>query len=167
MIHHETPKGIGASFWDGVDHAACQTVVLLPADNEIDPRQILRYLSLIEQVDMVVPFVVNPQVRPASRRILSRLFTWIINATFATSFHYTNGTVIYRRAILQTAPYRVNDFFFQTDILVHLAKKKYIFAEVPYLLHQRTGGSTKALSLKSLCTILRGYLRLLIDIYGL
>jgi glycosyltransferase involved in cell wall biosynthesis len=165
MIRHETPKGIGASFWDGVDHAVGQAVVLLPADNEIDPRQILRYLSLIEQVDMVVPFAVNPRVRPAGRRILSRIFTCIINATFATSFHYTNGTVIYRRAILLTAPYRVNDFFFQTDILVHLAQKKYLFAEVPYLLHQRTGGSSKALSLKSLCTVARGYVRLAIDIY--
>jgi dolichol-phosphate mannosyltransferase len=165
MIRHETPQGIGASFWDGVDLAAGRAVVLLPADNEIDPRQILRYLSLIEQVDMVIPFVVNPGVRPAGRRILSGLFTRIINATFATSFRYTNGTVLYRKAVLKTLSYRVNDFFFQTDILVHLAKKKYIFAEVPYLLHQRTGGSSKALSFRSLCTVVRGYLRLAIDIY--
>lgn len=165
MIRHETPHGIGASFWDGVDCAAGKGVVMLPADNENDPDQILRYINLLEYVDMVVPFVVNNGVRAFVRRVLSRFFTRIINATFGTSFHYTNGTVIYRRAVLQTVPYRVNNFFFQTDILVHLAKRKYLFAEVPYLLNKRAGGASKAVSLKSLCTILRGYLRLVIDIY--
>lgn len=165
MIRHETPKGIGASFWDGVDQAAGQAAVMLPADNENDPVQILRYLSLLEQVDMVVPFAVNAHVRPAGRRFVSRLFTRIINATFSTSFHYTNGTVIYRRSVLKAVPYRVNNFFFQTDILVHLAKRGYLFAEVPYLLNQRAGGSSKALSFRSLRTIVQGYLRLFADIY--
>lgn len=163
MIRHETPQGIGAAFWDGVDHACGEAVVLIPADNENDPGQILRYLSLLDHVDMVVPFVVNPGVRPLSRRVVSRLFTRIINISFGTAFHYTNGTVLYRRAALLSLDRRVHTFFFQADILVRLARKNHLFAEVPYMLNRRAAGSSKALSWKSLRTVACGYLRLLRD----
>ncbi len=165
LIRHEVPHGIGGSFWDGVAHAAGRSVVLLPADNEIDPRQILRYLCLIEHVDMVVPYVVNTGVRPFSRRLTSWLFTRIINATFFTSFQYTNGTVIYRRERLLSLDYRVNNFFFQTDILIHLARKGCLYAQVPYALTPRKGGASKAISLRSLAAVIRAYLRLLVTIY--
>lgn len=56
MVKHDRPLGIGASFWDGVDHANGDIVVMLPGDNENDSREIFRYLELLEQVDIVIPF---------------------------------------------------------------------------------------------------------------
>ena len=37
IIKHETPQGIGASFWDGVDNAMGEYVCMMPGDNENDP----------------------------------------------------------------------------------------------------------------------------------
>ena len=42
LINHDTPRGIGASFWDGVDNANGDMVTMLPGDNENDPWEILR-----------------------------------------------------------------------------------------------------------------------------
>ena len=42
IIHHDKRKGIGASFWDGVDNARGNFVVMIPGDNENDPREVLR-----------------------------------------------------------------------------------------------------------------------------
>lgn len=165
VIRHVSPQGIGASFWDGVKHSAGDIVVLMPGDNEVLPKEILRYYSLLEHVDIVVPFVFNREIRSFLRKIVSSFFVSIINATFNVNFTYTNGTVIYRKSALKEISYRCSGFFYQTDILVRLAKRGFLFAQVPYKLGIRAGGGSTALTLRSLRKVIRGYLRLVRDIY--
>jgi len=165
MISHERPKGIGASFWDGVGIADAEMVVGFPGDNENDPYEILRYLKLADDVDMVIPYVYNKHIRPWLRNLSSFVFTSIVNITFGTAINYTNGTVLYRKSILDDLEYKNSGFFFQTDILIRLIKRGYLFAEVPYRLGRRGSGGSKAISGSSLYRVLKGYLNLVRDIY--
>ncbi len=165
MISHERPEGIGASFWDGVGIADAEMVVGFPGDNENDPHEILRYLKLADDVDIVIPYVYNKHIRPWLRNLLSFAFTSVINITFGTSINYTNGTVLYRKSILDDLEYKNPGFFFQTDILIRLIKKGYLFSEVPYSLGIRGSGGSKAISVSSLYRVLKGYLNLVKDIY--
>lgn len=164
-IRHERPHGVGGSFWDGVDHARGDIVLWLPGDNESDPWEILRYYTLLEHVDMVIPFIFNTEVRPFSRRLLSQVYRFIINLTFGTNFNYTNGTILYRKTIFQKLPYRSHSFFFQTDILIRLTKMGCLFAEVPARLGVRDFGNSKAVSFPSFLKVARGYLKLIRDYY--
>ncbi|HMM39177.1 MAG TPA: glycosyltransferase family 2 protein [Desulfovibrio sp.] len=164
-VDHARPQGIGQAFWDGVDVAAGLNVVMLPGDNENDPDEIFRYVSLLDHVDVVIPFIYNIEMRSIFRNILSQVYRAIINITFRTNFNYTNGTILYRRSLLKQLDYRSRSFFFQTDILVRLIKAGYLFAEVPYRINQREKGESKALSLPSLWKVMRGYLHLVQDIY--
>lgn len=165
LLNHDAPQGIGASFWDGVLNAKGEVVCMLPGDNENDAFGILRYLRFLDHVDMVVPFVCNKEVRPRLRNLLSYLYTSIINATFGTSFNYTNGTVLYRRHLLSDIRYRCSSFFFQTDVLIRLTKKGCLFAEVPYRLGSRKADKSKAISFSSLLQVIGGYLNLIKDVY--
>lgn len=165
LINHNSPQGIGASFWDGVDHAEGKAIVLLPGDNENDPWEIFRYFRLLDQVDIVIPFVFNKQVRSTFRNILSSVYRIIINTTFLVHFNYTNGTVLYRKSILTELDFRSRGFFFQTDILVRAVKRGYLFAEVPYRLDLRKDGVSKAVSFPSLVKVINGYLKLIRDLY--
>ncbi|HNW44742.1 MAG TPA: glycosyltransferase family 2 protein [Elusimicrobiales bacterium] len=165
FLTHKTPQGIGASFWDGVDNASGDIVVLLPGDNENDPWEIFRYSRLLEHVDVVIPFLYNKEVRSLFRNALSFAYRFIINTTFLVYFNYTNGTVLYRKSLLKKLPYRSTGFFFQTDILIRLVKAGYLFAEVPYRLGQRKSGVSKAVSFPSLLQVIRGYSRLVKDQY--
>jgi glycosyltransferase involved in cell wall biosynthesis len=164
-ITHEAPHGVGGSFWEGVDIARGEAVCWLPGDNESDPWEIMRYYPLLEHVDMVIPFIFNTAVRPASRRFISQLYVQIINHTFGTSFNYTNATILYRKSIFRMLPSRVSSFFFQTDALVRLVKAGCLYAEVPARLGVRDAGESKALSLKSFRKVAGAYLRLVWDYY--
>jgi glycosyltransferase involved in cell wall biosynthesis len=164
-ICHQKPQGIGASFWDGVHNARGEFVCMLPGDNENDPWEILRYYRLLEHVDILVPFVFNKQARSLFRNGLSFLYRFIINTTFVVYFNYTNGTVAYRKKLLDELDYHSDGFFFQTDILIRLVKRGYLFAEVPYKLNARAHGVSKAVSFPSFLNVLRGYLRLVRDIH--
>jgi len=165
VIRHETPQGIGASFWDGVDHAKGNFLCMLPGDNENNPWEIMRYIRLLEHVDIVIPFVFNKEKRSLFRNLLSFTYRFIINSTFLVNFNYTNGTVMYRKSILMDLQYRSHGFFFQTDILVRIVKKGYLFSEVPYQLGVRNDGVSKAVTFPSLIQVINGYVMLVKDIY--
>lgn len=166
LVNHDTPQGIGASFWDGVDNAVHDCVLMLPGDNENDPWEIFRYVHLMRDVDIVIPFVFNKQTRSLFRNVLSFTYRFIINNTFLVNFNYTNGTIIYRTELLKELDSRSDSFFFQTDILIRLVKQGYLFAEVPYRLGLRPKGVSKAVSFPSLIQVMKGYLRLVKDSYG-
>ncbi|RKY31189.1 MAG: hypothetical protein DRP74_05405 [Candidatus Omnitrophota bacterium] len=165
ILRHDNPAGIGASFWDGVDNALGDAICMLPGDNENDPVEILRYFNLLEKADIINPYVTNKRNRPVLRNFLSFLYQLIINITFFTRLKYTNGTVLYRKSLLEELEHRCKGFFFQTDILIRLIKKGYLFVEVPYSLRKREKGRSKAVNLKSLIEVAKGYLKLVKDIY--
>lgn len=165
IVRHEKPQGIGASFWDGVDQARGDVVVMMPGDNENDPLESLRYFKLLTDVDMVVPFPLNKGSRSFLRNVVSFLFRSIINVTFCVNFNYTNGTIMYRKSLLKQLSSRSYGFFYQADILIRLVKQGYLFAEVPYKINVRKGGVSKALSLKSFLNVAKGYLKLVKDYY--
>lgn len=165
IINHDTPQGIGASFWDGVRNAKGDVVTMMPGDNENDPWETLQYYRLLEHVDIVIPFVYNKEVRSLFRNALSFMYRFIINTTFLVYFNYTNGTILYRKSILDELTATSTGFFFQTDILIRIVKKGYLFAEVPYRLHMRSHGKSKAVSFPSLMKVVEGYIRLVKDIY--
>lgn len=165
IVRHDSPRGVGTSFWDGIANARGEFVCMLPGDNENDPWELFRYHRLLEHVDILIPFVFNKQARSLFRNGLSFLYRFIINTTFLVSFNYTNGTILYRKAILDEIPFRSSGFFFQTDILIRAVKRGYLFAEVPYRLNQRLGGVSKAVSFPSFLNVVRGYIRLVKDVY--
>ena len=165
MLKHEKPEGIGASFWDGVQSAHGNIVTMFPGDNENDPYEALRYFDLLHQVDIVVPFVYNRGSRGKFREFLSSFFRTIINLSFRMNLNYTNGTVLYRKSILDSMHLQSKGFLYQTEILVKMIRKDYLFAEVPCSLGKRTTGVSKALSFPSLINVVKSYFRLLLAIY--
>ena len=165
MISHEKPQGIGSSFWDGVNNATGDVVVLFPGDNENDPQEILRYYSLMDQVDFVIPFIFNKEIRSILRRFLSFLYNFIIKISFSINLNYTNGTILCRRSVLQSLEHQSKGFFFQTDILVRCIKKGYLYAEVPHRLNFREKESSKAIKFSSFICLVKEYLYLLRDYY--
>jgi glycosyltransferase involved in cell wall biosynthesis len=165
VIHHARPEGIGASFWDGVKQSSGEIVVMLPGDGENDAAEILRYLPLMEQVDMVVPFVFNREVRSFSRRLLSIVYREIIKASFGLSLNYMNGTVMYRKAVFAGIELRNGGFFYQTELLIKTIRRGHLYAEVPYALSRRGSGDSSATTFRSLMKVARGYVATFAEIH--
>ena len=164
VIHHALPMGIGYSMLEGIRTASKTVVTWVPADGENDPNELLKYLPLIEHVDIVIPFVINKRVRPLHRRILSAMYLSVINVTFRTRFNYTNGNIIYRKAVFDTVHPRSNGFLVHAECLVRAIRAGFTFAEVPVSLRRRSEGDSKALLLKSFTSVVREYLVLLISL---
>jgi glycosyltransferase involved in cell wall biosynthesis len=159
VVHHNSNEGIGAAFRSGVKAATGELVVYIPGDGENDAAEIFRYVSLLETVDIVIPYVTNTHLRPWHRRFISSLYHFMMTRTFSVPVKYLNGTVIYRRAILEGISFRSNGFFYQAELLIKVLRRRYLYAEVPCLLQKkRVAGRSKSVSFASLLTVASGYL---------
>jgi dolichol-phosphate mannosyltransferase len=167
VISHPDPMGIGASFWDGVRSAGKDLVVMMPGDAENEAGEVLKYVGLMDHVDIMVPYVVNRGVRKFSRELISKIFLSVINFSFGLSLNYTNGTVVYRKAVFDDVVCVEPGFFYQVEALVKSIRKGYMFAEVPCALARRVSGGSKAVTFRSLIRVIRAYVRLLAEIYVL
>lgn len=165
IINHIKNKGFGASFWSGVNISTGDYVVMVPGDGEAKFRDIIYALPLIDHVDLIIPFFVNKNKRNHFRRVISFLFTNIINLTFGLSLNYTNGTIIYPRKELIKINSKSKGFLFQVEILVKLIKKGLSFAEVPVKLNSRLSGKSKAIKFKTFINVCFDYLVLINDIF--
>ncbi len=166
LVNHDKPQGIGASYWDGIWKSEGEIVTMLPGDGENDTYEVLRYLPLMDHVDIVIPFIYNRNVRSWSRRLISKLYKGIINLSFGMLLNYMNGNVIYRKCILRDITLKSRGFFYQTELLIKCIKSGYLYAEVPCALQQRIGGKSKALTFKSLQKVIYGYLSTMVSIYA-
>lgn len=165
IITHPKPQGIGSSFWDGVRAAQGDFCTWIPGDNENDPDDVLRYYYMTNDVDIIVPFIHNMEVRSLSRRLISSLYRFIINMSFGTNLNYTNGTVIYNTAILRDIQLNTTGFFYQAEMLTRLIRAGYLYAETPQFLGSRGAGKTKALTMKSFLDVAKSYLHLLWEVH--
>ena len=165
LIKHEKSLGIGASFFDGIKKSRSEVVTMFPGDNENNPDDALSFFNLMDNVDILVPFIHNIEVRKRGRRIISSLYRFIINISFGINLNYTNGTVFYRRCILDEIELKSFNFFYQAELLIKLIRKGYLFAEIPNFLSTRSGGKSKAVTFKSLVGITKSYIKLFFDIH--
>src|SRR3989339_1368239 len=140
LVNHDRPRGIGYSFFDGAKLSDKDVVVMFPGDNENDPDDALSFFGLLENVDIIVPFIHNIEVRDRKRRLISSLYRFIINMSFGINLNYTNGTVFYRRCILKDVEIKSAGFFYQAETLIKVIRKGYLYAEVPNFLSVRGGG---------------------------
>ena len=165
VITHDRRRGIGYSFFEGVKLSTRDAVTWHPGDGENDAGELVKYLPLLEHVDMIIPFVRNKSVRSYGRRVLSTFYLWAINISFGTMFNYTNGNVIYRRKVFDVIKPRANGFFYQTDCLINAVRAGFCFAEVPIKLQQRGHGRAKLIAFQSIFMVARDFGRLFVSIH--
>lgn len=165
VLHHAAPLGIGAAFKDGLQVASGELVVYIPGDGEIDAAEIFRYIPLMTDVDLVVPYVLNPEIRTWRRRFLSACYHQIMTKTFSLSLKYLNGTVMYRRAVLAGITIKNAGFFYQAELLIKTIRRGYLYAEVAYAQKERIDGKSKSVTLKALSAVLKGYFTLIGELY--
>ena len=165
LIQHKETKGISASYWDGVKYSSAEIVTWIPGDAENDCQEILRYINLMNEVDIVIPFIYNDKVRTWKRRIPSIIYKLIINLSFGTFLNYINGGVMYRKCIIENIELKSKGFFFQTELLMKCLKKDYFYAEVPLTIRKRKFGGSKAFTLRSFINIIYSFFSILFEIH--
>jgi len=163
-IHNSRNMGFGYNFNKGVKLARMNYISILPGDNEIELKGIEEMFSRVGLVDIIVPYVVNKNVRTISRRLISKTYVLIMNMLFKCGLRYYTGPAIVRADILKKIPLKTNDFAFMSAILVRAIRRGHSFMEVPISICCRLGGKSKAFKIKNVISVFSTIMKLFWEI---
>lgn len=160
VIHHLTPHNLGGCYQEGVGLATQEYIILVPGDNECGEKTLKPLFENVGQADILIPYTTNPEIRPLSRRMLSSLYTRLLNLFSGRKIRYYNGTVLHKTEIVRQIPLKTNSFAYQAELLTALLKKKFSYLEVSTQIDARKKGKSKAFKLSNIVETTRCLLRL-------
>jgi len=164
VIHNPRNMGFGYNFTEGVRQARKDYIIMVPGDSEIPAEAIRRVLSRAIEADVIIPYTANPEVRPLSRRVISRAFVALINTMFGLSLRYYNGTCLIKAPLLKKVPLKTWGFAYMAAILVRLLRSGASYSEVGIDIAQRSSGRTKAFALRNIVSVIKAILTLFWDV---
>jgi dolichol-phosphate mannosyltransferase len=159
-VHNKVNMGFGFNFNKGVELARKDYISILPGDNEIELRGIKAMFEQVGVADIIVPYVINRNVRSISRRIISSVYVFVMNLFFACGLRYYTGPAVLKADILKQVPLKTNDFAFMSVVLIRTIRQGRSFIEVPIYIRSRIGGKSKAFKIKNIISVISTILKL-------
>ena len=101
---------------------------------------------MADKQDITLAYITNPQIRIKCRRVLSDLFTLIMNTTTSLNLRYYNAMHIVRTNCLRSITIRSNQQTFIAECVVKLLKfRNCSFREIPVTVNFSQKGNKKSI----------------------
>jgi glycosyltransferase involved in cell wall biosynthesis len=162
IIEHKSNMGLGTAYFTGVDNSVNDYIIWVPGDNECGFDNMLPLIQKLGKVDIIIPYVINPEIRPFHRRILSKLFVLILNNLSGLNLYYYNGTVVHSRLLLQGCPIRSSGFEYQANILIYLITKGATYQQIPVQLSINKPRQSSAFKIKNIYRVSRALIKIIL-----
>ena len=159
-LHNPTNLGLGGAFKRGVEAARLDYVIMIPGDDAHPADGIVPLLREVGKADLVVSYVLNPEVRPWTRRTISSTYTLLVNLLFGLWVPYYNGLTLYRRELVLSADLRTTSFAYQAELIGKLLRRGHQAMFVPTRISERGSSRSKAFRLKNIAQVILTLLRL-------
>lgn len=155
IIHNPRNLGFGGSYKVGIAVARCDHVIVVPGDNNHSAEGITPILEKAGEADIIIPYVINREVRSPLRRFLSSAFVRLVNILFRQKIKYYNGIVLYRRALLETIRIQTDSFAFQAETILKLLRQGATYVEVGVKIAGRGEERSSAFRLKNVINVVK------------
>lgn len=150
LIRNEKNLGLGASYKKGLASADGEFITWVPGDLSHMSDSLIEAYMKIGHADIIIPRPINCEVRTYARRVISFIYTVIINTLTGLKIPYYNGLSIHRTSLLKKITIGTNGFGFQAEIITQLVlKNKATFLIVDTYIQERSIGGSKAFTRKN------------------
>jgi dolichol-phosphate mannosyltransferase len=153
VVHNGRNCGFGASFARGVEVARKDAAMFVPGDNGWPYRSLRELFVALGTADVVSAYTTNPEIRPLGRRVVSRLYTSLLNMLFGHRVRYYNGLAVYPLEFLRMRPFTTGGFGFMAEMLLSALAAGLTHREVGVPISERAAGNSKALRLKNVVSV--------------
>lgn len=126
---------------------------LICGDN-VEPKETLvTIFRAIGSSELLIPYNIEIRGRAMSRRIISKIYTAVINFLSGYRLHYYNGLLVTRRNYVMRWHSNSHGFGFQADLLTRLLSRGLSYKEIAVYGHERQGGASKALTFRNFASV--------------
>jgi len=163
VIHHDKNQGIGVCYRNALEKASGEYFSWYPADHENEADEFLKCLPYLTCNTIVMCHHRTFDRRFVMRRLISVLYTSILNSFFSLNLKYYNGLAVFPARVLKSFPLSSSGFgiFAETIIKSILSGCKIVELATP--LRGRAGGRSKAFTISSLSSLGKDLLVLLLQ----
>ena len=123
--------GLARGFVETSFHGRGRYYRLVCGDN-VEPKEtMVTLLRMMGQADLVLPYYPVLPGKSATRRAISKTFTFLVDLLSGYAVRYYNGCALYRRFhVMRWAPYNYG-FGFQADLITMLLDEGATMVQVP------------------------------------
>lgn len=160
VITNPRKMGLGYGYTRGFEEATKEFFVYIPGDNTWPYRSFVELFGNFGRADIITSYAINPEVRPFSRRVVSRLYTMLMNVLFGRHLRYFNGLTIYPVSFLRRRPATTFGFGFQAEVLIKALYFGLSYIEVGLSIDERSAGGSKAVNTRNIVSVMTTVARL-------
>ncbi|CBW27882.1 putative glycosyl transferase [Halobacteriovorax marinus SJ] len=160
LIRHSKPMGRGYSINEGYKRASGEYLIVFNGKKDTKSSEVKKIFSNFEKADIIISYQANTHERPLIRRVLSRLFTTIINFLFSKRIKYYNGSILLKKEHFNLISPKTSSYAFDCELILQLLNLKLSYIEVPVNDIFEDGRKTRSLNIRNICGVLSTVLRI-------
>lgn len=150
FIRHARNQGIGVCYRDALAVARGNYFTWFPSDHENSAQELVQCLPYLKDNQIVTTHHRNHDARPKIRRLISCVYTWVLNKCIGMNLKYYNGLTIIPTHILRSAPLAAKGFVFSAECIIYSVRSGCKVIELSSPLRRRVSGKSKAFRIYSL-----------------
>ena len=129
-------------------------------DNDETAETLITILNHIGKADIIIPYHQISTARSIPRRMLSNVYTKIINLINGYAIKYYNGLAIYPRELVMRWHSHSHGYGYQAELTTCILATGANFIEVPVTASNRVFGESKAITYSNLLSIMHTLIKL-------
>ena len=153
--------GLGGAYKAGLAAASGRYITWVPADASHPADGLVTAYKAIGEADIIIPRPSNPEARGLGRRMISALYTKLVNAFNGLNVPYYNGLSVHRVELLRGITLRTDSFGFQAEVITRLLFRGASYKVVDTYITERQLGHTKAFRPRNVLAVVRTLARIL------
>ncbi|MGD0091308.1 MAG: hypothetical protein ABSE73_15430, partial [Planctomycetota bacterium] len=162
LVVQDINQGLGNNFAEAAFHGRGKYYRPVCGDNVEPQEALVKVFRRVGEADIILTYHEAAVSRGLARGAISRLFTALVNFLSGYKIRYYNGLPVARRYDVLRWHSNCHGFGFQADLITRLLDLGASYIEVPVSPHERRQGSSKALTLKNLCSVAHTLLEIFI-----
>jgi glycosyltransferase involved in cell wall biosynthesis len=150
---NRTNKGLAQNYIDGAFLGHGKYYRLICGDNAEPKESIIAVFEAIGKADIIIPYYFSSEGKSLKRRVISNIYTALINFITKYRLHYYNGLAVHLRYNVMRWHPNTHGFGFQADILCLLLDLGFSHLEVPIIMVEQRRGASNALTFRNFLSV--------------
>ncbi|MEN6494378.1 MAG: glycosyltransferase family 2 protein [Thermoguttaceae bacterium] len=153
LVVNEVNQGVGVNFAAGAFFGRGKYYRMICGDDTETKETLVEVFRRLGEADMILTYHIDSRARHWMRRVISRVFTFLVNRISGYRIHYYNGLAVHLRQNVMLWHSNAHGFGFQADLITRLLDMGATYTEVPVVPLERAAGKTSAFTLRNFASV--------------
>ena len=147
-VEHETNRGFGGAVRTGIAHSTKDRLLLVPADGQFDPQETEKFLSALDDCDLIIGVRSKRSGYSLFRQFVSFIYISLVKLLFNDCYRDTNWVQAWRREIFEKVKPESEGVFILQETITRARRAGYRIGEVESNHLERVDGEAQGGKLK-------------------